>query len=48
MVTRWLRLVGAPKKRGATAPIRPAACAFNSCGSGNQLPLSVAEVCLRS
>ena len=24
MVTRWLRLVGAPKKRGATSPIRPA------------------------
>ena len=25
MVTRWLRLVGAPKKRGATSPMRPAA-----------------------
>ena len=23
MVTRWLRLVGAPKKRGATSPMRP-------------------------
>ncbi len=48
MVTRWLRLVGAPKKRGATSPIRPAAAAFSSCGSGNQVPLSVALVCLRS
>jgi hypothetical protein len=48
MVTRWLRLVGAPKKRGATSPIRPAADAFRSCGSGNQVPLSVALVCLRS
>jgi len=48
IVTRWLRLVGAPKKRGAISPIRPEALAFSSCGSGNQLPLSVAEVCLRS
>ncbi|MGX1145065.1 hypothetical protein AB7M15_000887 [Bradyrhizobium ottawaense] len=47
-VTRWLRLVGAPKKRGATSPMRPAADAFKSCGNGNQVPLSVAEVCLRS
>ena len=26
----------------------PAAAAFRSCGSGNQVPLSVAVVCLRS
>ena len=25
--------------------MRPAACAFRSCGSGNQVPLSVADVC---
>jgi hypothetical protein len=48
MVTRWLRLVGAPKKRGATSPIRPEVLAISSCGSGNQVPLSVAVVCLRS
>ena len=26
----------------------PRGCAFRSCGSGNQVPLSVAVVCLRS
>ena len=26
----------------------PRGCAFSSCGSGNQVPLSVAVVCLRS
>ena len=48
IVTRWLRLVGAPKKRGATSPIRPAASRRSSCGSGNQVLLSVAVVCTRS
>jgi len=48
MVTRWLRLVGAPKKCGATLPIRPDAASRRSCGSGNQVPLSSAEVCTRS
>ena len=33
-VVRWLRLVGAPWKRAATAPIRPAAAA-RAAGSGN-------------
>ena len=48
IVMRWLRLVGAPKKRGATAPIRPAAANRSNCGSGNQVPLSSAEVWVRS
>ena len=47
-VMRWLRLVGAPWKRGATAPIRPAAAARRSAGSGNHVLLSVAVVWVRS
>ena len=47
-VTRWLRLVGAPWKRGVSAPMRPAAAARRSAGSGNQVPLSSAVVWVRS
>ena len=47
-VTRWLRLVGSPWKRGATEPMRPRAAARRSSGSGNQVPGSSAVVCLRS
>ena len=48
MVTRWLRLVGAPWNRAATRPMRPAAAARRKAGSGNQLLLSVAVVWIRS
>ena len=48
MVTRWLRLVGAPWKRGAISRMRPALAARRSAASGNQVPLSVAVVWIRS
>ncbi len=47
-VMRWLRWVGMPWKRGATAPTRPTAAASRSAASGKKLPLSAPVVWSRS
>ena len=41
---RWAHYVGAPKKRGAISPTRRSRASRWSCGSGNQVPLSSADV----